>query len=161
MTATLIPVQEKKPNAGIACESDSVDTVPLTEERAFAHWQFAVLGVAILGGFLGFLNGRTLGNAEALAFLATGCALLLVSAVTFGAGRMEVGDEMWHLKHHVPILRRVGEGLPFADGACGRAIGVSTRELLARVPSAARAYVFAYQPWTRATAIAAVRGVDR
>jgi hypothetical protein len=60
-----------------------------------------------------------------------------------------------------PILRRVGEGLPFADGACGRAIGVSTREPLARVPSAARAYVFAYQRWTRSTAIAAVQGVDR
>jgi quinolinate synthase len=39
MTATLIPVLEKKPQSGIACESDSVETVPLTEERAFAHWQ--------------------------------------------------------------------------------------------------------------------------
>jgi len=28
-----------KPAGGIACESDSIDTVPLVEERSFAYWQ--------------------------------------------------------------------------------------------------------------------------
>ncbi len=39
MTATMIPVLDKKPQAGIACESDSIETVPLVEERSFAYWQ--------------------------------------------------------------------------------------------------------------------------
>jgi quinolinate synthase len=39
MTATLIPLRERKPQAGIACESDSIETVPLAEERSFAYWQ--------------------------------------------------------------------------------------------------------------------------
>lgn len=38
VTATLL-VLEKKPRAGIACESDSIETVPLSEERSFAYWQ--------------------------------------------------------------------------------------------------------------------------
>lgn len=59
------------------------------------------------------------------------------------------------------IAGRVHQGLPFGDGRCARAIGVSTREPLGRVPAAARAYVFTYQPWTIETAAAAVRGVER
>ncbi len=39
MAATLIPVLDKKPRGGIACESDSIETVPLAEERSFAYWQ--------------------------------------------------------------------------------------------------------------------------
>ncbi len=39
MTATLIPLKDKTPRGGIACESDSIETVPLTEERSFAYWQ--------------------------------------------------------------------------------------------------------------------------
>jgi|CXWL01.1.fsa_nt_gi quinolinate synthase len=39
MPATLIPIREQKPQAGIACESDSIETVPLAEERSFAYWQ--------------------------------------------------------------------------------------------------------------------------
>jgi quinolinate synthase len=39
MTATLLPIVEQKPRAGIACESDSIETVPLSEERSFAYWQ--------------------------------------------------------------------------------------------------------------------------
>jgi len=38
MTMLLTPTQQQ-PAAGIACESDSIDTVPLTEERSFAYWQ--------------------------------------------------------------------------------------------------------------------------
>src|SRR5437764_12358885 len=36
--ATLL-IEPKTTPAGIACESDSIATVPLTEERAFAYWQ--------------------------------------------------------------------------------------------------------------------------
>jgi hypothetical protein len=59
------------------------------------------------------------------------------------------------------IAGRIREALPLADGRCGTAIGVSMREPLPRVPAASRAYVFAYEPWTRAAAAAAVRSVER
>jgi hypothetical protein len=59
------------------------------------------------------------------------------------------------------IAGRLHHDVPFGDGHCARAIGVSTREPLGRVPLAARAYVFSYQPWTIETAAAAVRGVQR
>jgi hypothetical protein len=59
------------------------------------------------------------------------------------------------------IAGRVHDDAPFGEGRCAQAIGVSTREPLARVPLAARAYLFTYQPWTIETAAAAVRGVQR
>jgi hypothetical protein len=59
------------------------------------------------------------------------------------------------------IAGRLRQDAPFGEGRCAQAIGVSTREPLGRVPLAARAYVFSYQPWTVETATAAVRGVQR
>jgi Protein of unknown function (DUF3142) len=61
----------------------------------------------------------------------------------------------------VAIAGRVRQDAPFGEGRCAQAFGVSTREPLGRVPLAARAYVFTYQPWTFETAAAAVRGVQR
>jgi hypothetical protein len=59
------------------------------------------------------------------------------------------------------IAGRVRADAPFGEGRCAAAVGVSTREPLARMPRAARAYVFAYAPWTMETATAALREVDR
>jgi hypothetical protein len=59
------------------------------------------------------------------------------------------------------VLRRARHDTPFADGRCGRAIGVSPREPLPRVPRADRTYLFAYEPWTIDAARAALRGVTR
>jgi len=39
MTMLLTPTRRPAPAGGIACESDSIATVPLTEERSFAYWQ--------------------------------------------------------------------------------------------------------------------------
>src|SRR3990172_7634743 len=39
MVIATLPLIETKPVGGIACESDSIATVPLTEERSFAYWQ--------------------------------------------------------------------------------------------------------------------------
>ncbi|MDP9238909.1 MAG: quinolinate synthase NadA [Chloroflexota bacterium] len=39
MTMLLTPDTKKKPAQGIACESDSIETVPLVEEQSFAYWQ--------------------------------------------------------------------------------------------------------------------------
>ena len=39
MVVATLPVIEKKSVGGLACESDSIATVPLTEERSFAYWQ--------------------------------------------------------------------------------------------------------------------------
>ncbi|MBI5283683.1 MAG: quinolinate synthase NadA [Chloroflexi bacterium] len=38
-TPTKRPTPAGRPRGGIACESDSIETVPLTEERSFAYWQ--------------------------------------------------------------------------------------------------------------------------
>jgi hypothetical protein len=59
------------------------------------------------------------------------------------------------------IAGRVREGAPFGEGRCAAAVGISLREPPSRMPRAARAYVFAYAPWTIETAAAAVREVDR
>jgi hypothetical protein len=59
------------------------------------------------------------------------------------------------------IAGRVRDGVPFGEGPCASAIGVSMRELPGRLPRAPRAYVFAYAPWTIEAASAAVREVDR
>ncbi|MBI5288036.1 MAG: quinolinate synthase NadA [Chloroflexi bacterium] len=39
MVVATLPVIEKRTAGGLACESDSIATVPLTEERSFAYWQ--------------------------------------------------------------------------------------------------------------------------
>ena len=39
MTTLTLPITERKTRGGIACESDSIATVPLVEERSFAYWQ--------------------------------------------------------------------------------------------------------------------------
>ena len=39
MTTLTLPITERKAGGGIACESDSIATVPLAEERSFAYWQ--------------------------------------------------------------------------------------------------------------------------
>ena len=59
------------------------------------------------------------------------------------------------------VLRRLRPDAPFAAGRCGRALGLSPREPLPRVPQADRTYLFAYQPWTLESARAALRGAAR
>ncbi len=39
MATLTLPIVERKTAGGIACESDSIETVPLVEERSFAYWQ--------------------------------------------------------------------------------------------------------------------------
>jgi len=39
MTMLATPTKRLAPAGGIGCESDSIETVPLTEERSFAYWQ--------------------------------------------------------------------------------------------------------------------------
>ena len=39
MTTLTLPITERTTAGGIACESDSIATVPLAEERSFAYWQ--------------------------------------------------------------------------------------------------------------------------
>lgn len=83
------------------------------ETRAFSHWQFAVVAIAGMGVFLAALSGRAMTNTMALGFLATGCIFLVTAVVTFGAGRMEVGDEIWHLKRMLPFLRPIDQTVPY------------------------------------------------
>ena len=59
------------------------------------------------------------------------------------------------------IAGRVRADAPFGEGRCAAAVGISMREPPGRLPRAPRAYVFSYASWTRESAAAAVREVDR
>ena len=39
MATMTIPITAWQTAGGIACESDSIATVPLADERSFAYWQ--------------------------------------------------------------------------------------------------------------------------
>ncbi len=83
------------------------------ETRAFSHWQFAAVAAVTMGLFLAALSGTILSNTVALGFLSAGCVFLLTAAITFGSGRMEVGDEIWHLKRLLPFLRPIDQTIPY------------------------------------------------
>ncbi len=44
MTTLTLPISERRLVGGIACESDSIATVPLAQERSFAYWQQDIPG---------------------------------------------------------------------------------------------------------------------
>jgi len=79
----------------------------------FGHIQFALICAAVMGTWLAAVHGTAITNGIALGFLSTGTVLLLITAITFGAGRMEVGDEIWHLKRLIPILRPIDQSIPW------------------------------------------------
>ncbi|MEQ8821921.1 MAG: ABC transporter permease [Sumerlaeia bacterium] len=83
------------------------------ETRAFNHWQYALIASGIIALFLGAFRGTTVSEAAALAFVVVGCVLLMVAVGCFAVGRMEVGDEIWHLKRLLPFLRPIDQTLPF------------------------------------------------
>lgn len=83
------------------------------DERAFTYWQYAVVFLLTMGVMIGLAEGKTVSDANALVFSIVSAALLVTAAVCFGVGRMEVGDEIWHLKRLLPFLRRIDESIPF------------------------------------------------
>jgi len=87
-----------------------------SDERAFAYWQFALLfGLAMIS-VIGLAYNRTVGDRFVLTYSILSAALLATAAVCYGVGRLEVGDEIWHLKRLIPILRPIDEGLFFLGG---------------------------------------------
>ncbi|MCB2156935.1 ABC transporter permease [bacterium] len=84
-----------------------------TETRAFSHWQFGLISAIIVGIYLATTSGQTLGFNTILGFLTVGCVLLVVAVSCFSVGRMEVGDEIWHLKRLIPFLRPIDQTVPF------------------------------------------------
>lgn len=84
------------------------------EARAFAHWQFAVIFTTVIAAGLGVLTSTAYTvEIPEIAFLAIGFAMLVVAAHTFAVGRMEVGDEIWHLKRLFPLLRPLDQTAPY------------------------------------------------
>ena len=84
------------------------------ETRAFSHWQFALLFALLVGGFIGLLSANPFTReVPEIVFLTCGFLMLLVAVQCFAVGRMEVGDEIWHLKRLVPALRPIDQSLPF------------------------------------------------
>ncbi|MCC6547582.1 ABC transporter permease [Candidatus Sumerlaeota bacterium] len=84
------------------------------DTRAFSHWQFALLFAIILGGFIGLLSANPFTKeVPEISFLVSGYLMLLVAVQCFAVGRMEVGDEIWHLKRHLPMLRPLDQTIPY------------------------------------------------
>lgn len=83
------------------------------ESRALSHWQFGILSVLALAVMIGASSGQELTNVLFLTFMSMGCLLLLTAVLCFGVGRMEVGDEIWHLKRLFPFLRPFDQTIPF------------------------------------------------
>lgn len=84
------------------------------ETRALGHGQFALLFAVVLGGGALVLGANPfLDDLPEATYLAVGYALLVAAAGTFAVGRMEVGDEIWHLKRHLRWLRPIDQTVPF------------------------------------------------
>lgn len=82
------------------------------ESRSVNHWQFAVIFSLIVAILLA--AGQQAGsNLQAILFVSVGSLLLAFAALNFAVGRMEVGDEMWHLKRLFPLLRPFDQTIPY------------------------------------------------
>lgn len=84
-----------------------------SDERAFAYWQFAALFLVAMGVMIGLAYNRTVGDRSILIYSIVSASLLSTAAICYGVGRLEVGDEMWHLKRLIPALRPIDESLIF------------------------------------------------
>lgn len=84
------------------------------EVRPLNHSQFAVLFAAFAAAGLGILSTNPFqSELGEIFFLLVGFSLLLAAVLCFAVGRMEVGDEIWHLKRHLPILRPFDQTIPY------------------------------------------------
>lgn len=83
------------------------------ESRAFSHWQFAFIAGATMAVLLGSQAGSVLKDTDALLFLTVGMVLLATAVTSFAVGRMEVGDEIWHMKRLLPFLRPFDQTVPY------------------------------------------------
>lgn len=84
------------------------------DARALSYWQFTVTFLVLNGIFLGVIAANQFANEIVeWAFLSFGYVMLLGGVLIFSIGRMEVGDEMWHMKRVVKPLRPIDPTLPF------------------------------------------------
>lgn len=83
------------------------------DTRALNHWQFAVLYLLIMACMILPAATLNIGNIYAVMLSSMMAGLLAVAAINFAVGRMEVGDEIWHMKRLIPILRPFDQTIPF------------------------------------------------
>ncbi|MBI1291711.1 ABC transporter permease subunit [bacterium] len=84
------------------------------EARALNHWQYLAAFAAVMGISLGILGANQFTNEFVeWSVLSVGYVMLLAGVLIFSTGRMEVGDEVWHLKRLVPVLRPIDQTVPF------------------------------------------------
>ena len=84
------------------------------DTRALGHGQFAILlTVYFVVGFMILGANTFLTEAPELLFLGGGYLFLLGAVMCFAVGRMEVGDEIWHLKRMLRWLRPIDQTIPF------------------------------------------------
>jgi hypothetical protein len=84
------------------------------ECRALSHWQFGLLfGIYSVLSLVIFQSNTFTTEAMETVVLLVGSGLLLFCAFSFSIGRMQVGDEVWHVKRLLPFLRPIDQTLPF------------------------------------------------
>lgn len=92
--------------------------------RLFNYKQFAAFFVIILAAIGGSVEYRMsawsfapLNPAQIFGYLSTyffvGWGLLAAGMLIFSAGRIEKGDEVWRIRHTLPIFRKLPEQIPF------------------------------------------------
>jgi hypothetical protein len=84
------------------------------EARALNHWQYLIAFGGLLAVSLAVLGANQFTN-ESMewGFLNLGYLVLLAAVLIFATGRMEVGDEMWHVKRLFPLLRPFDQTIPY------------------------------------------------
>jgi hypothetical protein len=82
------------------------------ESRAVNHWQFSVIFGAMITITL-VACAQTMNDTQGIFVTVVGCFMLGFAAHNFAVGRMEVGDEMWHMKRLFPLLRPFDQTVPF------------------------------------------------
>jgi hypothetical protein len=83
------------------------------DTRALSHLQFGILFVVVSWLIFPMLALVPGSNLTTLVFLFLMAVLLAAAACVFAVGRMEVGDEIWHLKRLFPFLRPFDQTIPF------------------------------------------------
>ncbi len=83
------------------------------DTRALSHLQFGILFFVVSWLIFPVLALVPGSNLTTLIFLFLVSVLLAAAACVFAVGRMEVGDEIWHLKRLFPFLRPFDQAIPF------------------------------------------------
>ncbi len=85
-----------------------------TETRSLSQWQFTLIYGSTLLVLLGVLSANQFTRElPEILFLLLSYLMIIAAAGIFAIGRMEVGDEIWHIKRIFSWLRPIDQTIPF------------------------------------------------